>query len=123
MKESLICYNCGKEIKQRENANILAFLGFVPRVFCNNCYSSKERGFLRHFLYVPKQPINSKIYFVGLWFLSLFIAPIWILIALFAEDSSPVWQIARIIMFVFIIFLVCWSWVLYYMAKQKLAKI
>ena len=84
MKENLTCHNCGKEITKKEDANFLAFFGFSIRAFCNNCYSSKERGFARHFFYIPKQPINSKMYSVGLWLLTLIIAPVWILIVLFS---------------------------------------
>ena len=75
------CEVCGKTITLKEDVNILAFLGFVPKNFCNNCYSSKERGLSRHFLYFPRQPINSKIYIVGLCFFTVFL----VIFSLFAS--------------------------------------
>ena len=61
------CQSCGKTITEKNDINFLALLLFFPVPFCNNCYSSKERGFLRHYIYFPRQPINSSFYVTGLW--------------------------------------------------------
>ena len=111
------CYNCGKNIISKNDANVLAFLGFILRIFCNNCYSSKERGFFRHILYSPKAPINSKIYFWG----GIFITALFILmtIPLFYSNTitSPV--IKGIILFVWILIIV-YIWVLRAVAMSKI---
>lgn len=115
------CYNCNKEIVKKDNANVLAFLGFVPRTFCNNCYSSKERGFVRHLLYIPKQPINSTIYKVGLW-VSTVILTIILLAMIFSTFSSKGSDLVFVIFFIlFLLFVLIWQWILYFKAKGILA--
>ena len=75
----LKCNVCNKNIVEKKDANFIAFLGIIPKPFCNNCYSSSERGIGRHFLYIPSYPINSGMYIVSLvillvgFFLSLFV--------------------------------------------------
>ncbi len=116
-KNILHCESCRKQITKKEDANILAFLGFVPKAFCNNCYSAKERGFMRHFVYIPRAPLNSKIYFAGLMVLSFIIAPTWILVTLFTETTFFV----RSFIIIFMIFFIALGWTLYFVAKNKLS--
>ena len=116
------CETCGRKITKKEDANVLAFLGFVPKTFCNNCYSSKERGFSRHFLYFPRQPINSKIYIIGLCFFTVFLV-IFSLFALLTLFSNMSFEEKLIILVItlFWIFIVIWQWTLYFITKRKLA--
>jgi len=59
------CRQCNKKIIDREDINIVAFLFVKPTSFCNDCYSKRERGILRHFLYYPKEfPINSRLFII-----------------------------------------------------------
>ncbi len=118
------CENCGKEIKKKEDANVLAFLGVVPKTFCNNCYSSKERGFLRHFLYFPRQPINSKIYIVGLWILTIVLILFAFMATLFIKTSDDKFGnfVFTIVLFGWTIILV-WQWILYSITKKKLSEL
>ena len=60
--ENIICRQCSKHITTKSDANFLFSIGFKICAFCNNCYSSKERSFWRHYGYFPRQPINSKYY-------------------------------------------------------------
>ena len=113
------CNSCNKIIKNKEDINFLAFLGFVPRPFCNNCYSSKERGFERHFLYTPKAPINSKIYFLGLMLLTIIMMPLWIVIALFSD--TPMW--GRLLMIIMIIMILGTSWTLRVIVNKRISEI
>lgn len=123
--EHITCENCKKTIKKKEDANFLAFLGFVPKAFCNNCYSSKERGILRHFLYFPQQPINGKMYKYGLIILSI-IYPLIIILFLFSMKSA--YNDVGLVLFMFVLFFFIigsfvgfvWPWILYFKVKRKL---
>ena len=118
------CKNCGKEIKYKEDANVLAFLGFVPKYFCNNCYSSKERGFARHFIYFPRQPINSKIYVVGLWVITIILILLAIMGTLSIEVSND--KLSNLIFIIVLVgwtFILIWHWILYFMTKRKLSEL
>ncbi len=116
------CYNCNKDIVKKDNANVLAFLGFVPRTFCNNCYSSKERGFVRHMFYFPKQPINSTVYKI-----SLGIETFVVLLALaffgflLITDSSKLSFGVLLVIVIVVILIGLWQWILYFKAKGILA--
>ncbi|MBI2044963.1 hypothetical protein HYT23_02810 [Candidatus Pacearchaeota archaeon] len=114
------CYNCNREIIKKDDANVLAFLGFVPRTFCNNCYSSKERGFARHMFYFPQQPINSKMYLFGLWVFTLIFVPL-ILFMVFSTILNKS-SLAGLLIVVFILLLfLAWQWILYFKAKKILS--
>lgn len=119
------CKNCGKLISEKKDANILAFLGFVPKSFCNNCYSSKERGLWRHLFYFPKQPINSRIYKFKLWLLTLFALGFFIIMILSINLSGGLKQaiLLLIIPLLLLLGVVIWLWILHFIAKRKLSKL
>ena len=119
------CKNCGKLISEKKDANILAFLGFVPKSFCNNCYSSKERGLWRHLLYFPKQPINSRIYKFKLWFLTFFALVFFVIMAISISLLGEFKQVLLllIIPLFFLLAIVIWFWALHFIAKRKLSKL
>lgn len=116
----LKCESCGKIIKNKEDVNALAFLGVQPKYFCNNCYSSKERGLTRHFFYMPYQPINSKLYSLRLWVSSvLFLICLLIIVFLKKGDDRVFFILFLIIWAVFL----AWFLILYFIVKRKLAEL
>jgi len=115
------CENCRKQITKKEDVNVLAFLGVIPKYFCNDCYSSKERGFWRHFTHFPKQPINSKIYKVGLWILTCFVG--FFAVIAVSISVSDGWMVALpfSIAFLVILLIAVHLWIIYFIAKRKLS--
>ena len=120
------CENCKKKITDREDANVLAFLSVVPRVFCNSCYAAGERGLGRHLLYRPKHPINSKLYIVGLWIATAVLSVIGFIIVspVFLEpvtngsgpDKGPFWVLLPVAILI-------WYWILYFLAMRKISEL
>ena len=119
------CEKCGKQIIKKEDANILAFFGILPKSFCNNCYSSKERGFWRHIFYFPKQPINSEIYKFGLWVLTFCAIGFFAIMAISIILSDGLTQAFPflIVAFLFLFIIVIYPWILHFIAKKKLSEL
>lgn len=111
------CWSCGKNISSKDDANILAFLGFLPRIFCNNCYSKKEKTILRNFLYSPRYPINGR----GYMFFGIVITIIFTLMSfpLFYSNTitSPI--VKGFIFFIWLLILL-WVWLLRAIAMSKI---
>ena len=112
------CGYCGKQITKKNDVNALAFLGIVPKYFCNNCYSSKERGFARHFLYAPRQPINGSLYIIGLIIATILTV---ILVPLIILSGSQNTLFFKIIFFSLWIVLLIWQWIMYLIVKNKIS--
>ena len=116
----LKCEKCGKNISEKEDANVLALLGLVPTTFCNNCYSSKERGIERHFFYFPQFPINSKMFPLTLIVFTIFVSFISISMLSY-QGSAPV--IILIPFLLILVFTVLWEWVLYLFVRKRLSSL
>jgi hypothetical protein len=114
----IYCEKCKKTITEKEDANILLFLFVDPRAFCNNCYSSKERGLSRHFLYFPKHPINSKAYLYGLRF-----SIVYLIIILYLMGIDEVVARTHSIPFIFILIGTIWAWIIHYAIKKSLSEL
>ena len=112
----ITCNNCGKKITDPKDVNVLAMFGVVPRTFCNGCYSSKERGFARHILYWPKQPINGTLFIVRFAFLAL----IWLAVLAYAlvSKTSGSWMIAALFSLI-----VLWYFLLWRSARNTVKKV
>ena len=109
------CHVCRKEITRKNDVNFLAFLGVVPHAFCNQCYAKKERGFMRHMLYTPKQPINGIIYLVGAIFFTLILGIIMIVLG-FSNESLLMKVVAILIMAL----MIAWTWILRGLVYSKI---
>jgi hypothetical protein len=115
------CENCGKTITSKEDVNILLFLFVFPKAFCNNCYSSKERGFSRHILYIPQHPINSKAYVFGLWF-STFMYIAIILFFYFSNSKlDEILENKNSLIFLFTFIFLIWGWIIRFIVKRSLS--
>jgi hypothetical protein len=68
-EDSVKCYNCGKVIELETDANILLHW-FHLKTYCNNCYSSLEKGLGRYFMGYSEYPINGVMYKICTWFLT-----------------------------------------------------
>ena len=116
------CDKCKKNITEKENANVLAFLGVVPKTLCNDCYARKERGFSRHLLYFPKHPINSKIYIVGL-LIGTIIISLLVLMMLCSKEFYNEWKNDDMGLIYFFAILLSWYWILHFVTKRKIKKL
>ena len=110
------CGKCGKDITDKGDANVIAFLGTTLEVFCNNCYASRERDF-GNLPYFPDYPINGKFYLALLVAVTLFV-PVEAIIAIFAEL-----QMAAVLALAATSFIAAWGWILLYRTKGKLSSL
>jgi len=119
------CDNCGKQITKKKDANILAFLGVIPKSFCNNCYSSKERGFWRHVFYFPQQPINSEIYRFGMWVLTFCAIGFFAVMAISISLSDSLMKALPFlsVVFLFLFVMVIYPWIMHSIAKKRISKL
>ena len=125
------CDSCGKQITRKDDVNVLAFLGFVPKTFCNNCYSSRERGILRNFLYYPnKYPLNSKMFIIFLIIGSIILLGAVLLLAFGSTqtaningESTPLSGGMKIFFSFIILIALLWNWVLYVIARSKMSRL
>ncbi|MBN2517690.1 MAG: hypothetical protein JXB14_02500 [Candidatus Altiarchaeota archaeon] len=126
------CHNCNKAIKDTNDMNVVAFFGISPRVFCNDCYSSRERGILRHTLYFPQKfPINSALFKIG-----LFVSTVVILFLAYAIlGDSGVWtqngkaaageisNEVKLLISGFLLLSLGWAWVLHLYTSGKISQV
>lgn len=125
------CNGCGKEITRKDDANVLALFGIVPRTFCNNCYASRERGILRNFVYFPdKYPLNSKMFIILLIIGTIiYLGAISFLAFGSTQTANINGELTTLsaglkIFFSFIISIgLLWYWILYFIARNKLSKL
>lgn len=114
------CDICGKAINDPKDVNVLALFNLVPRTFCNKCYAEKERGITRHLFYAPKQPINGKLFIIGL---SIFtVIGLFLLLALtfnFGETNQSIGNTGRIFFMVFVLLVIGWEWILWFIARGR----
>lgn len=116
------CHNCKSALTQK-NVNILAYFGVKMRSFCNNCYASTERGYIKRMFYVPRRsPLNS-----GRFYLSLFgVTATFVFFILFGllknepfSSSYPIfWPMAGFIAFVNI-----WYWSMFIFSRAIIKKL
>lgn len=118
------CNRCEKAITEKQDTNILAKYGVKLQPFCNECYSTKERGLVRHFLYFPHSPLNSSMYKVNLGMLSFLAALTSLLILPYIlwnpKASSAIPWLVGILLLVLV--LMIWAWVLFFRTKRMLSE-
>lgn len=108
------CDKCGKRINDPKEVNVLAFLLVKPVTMCNNCYALRERGYLRHILYVPRMfPINSKPFFV-----LLIIATLFLIIIISAIFKQAGFFSAQFLVALLISLIIIWAWRLWFIARN-----
>lgn len=127
-----ICSSCNKEIRSKEDANVLALFGLIPKTFCNDCYSSRERGIMRNYIYYPSRfPLNSTMFFV-LLIIGTIILLAAIALLLFGSAGTPAIVNGqettlsggfKVIISAIILVILIWNWILFSIAKSKLSEL
>lgn len=126
------CKKCNKQIISKDDINVTALLGLIPKAFCNDCYSRAERGIKRHMFYVPRWwPINSTVFKIVLGGGTAIL----ILAAIAIFSGQGQWKVggeeaqasevslgAKITLIAIMSILVVWFWALFFIARNMVNK-
>jgi|GEM_PF-6828942 len=117
------CENCGKKIVNKENMNMLIYLSFALKPFCNDCYALTGRNFSRYGVY-SSYPINGDLFLFRLQ-KSIFAIIMCVLLLIFlpSEFKSLGWFTFLFILLGYFLIFSVRNIIFYFITKKKMSEL